>query len=76
MRNCKTCSFEVVSHQSLLWHPALTGHGIDRRKKPEEETMKDVALGTVIVLVAVSLVAGNAIGAERMVIVDHFTATW
>jgi len=35
--------------------------------------MKDVALRTVIVLVAVSLVAGNAIGAERTVIVEHFT---
>ncbi len=38
--------------------------------------MKDVALRTVIALAVVSLVTGNVIGAERMVIVEHFTATW
>ena len=38
--------------------------------------MKNATLRTVIVLAAVSLVAGNSIGAERIVVVDHFTATW
>ena len=38
--------------------------------------MKYAALRTVIVLAAISLVAPNAIGANRVVVVEHFTATW
>ena len=37
--------------------------------------MKFAVLRKIVVLVAVSLVASSAVGAERMVINEHFTST-
>jgi hypothetical protein len=34
------------------------------------------AYRAVVVVAAIAFAAGNVIGAERMVVVEHFTATW
>jgi hypothetical protein len=39
--------------------------------------MSNAAIGRVLIaLAAVSLAASGAVGADRMVVVEHFTATW
>ena len=57
--------------------PPLRGrirHGV--KLKEEESTMKNSVVRTMIVLAAVSMAASGVIGAERMVVIEHFTATW
>ena len=44
--------------------------------KEEETTMKESVARTVIVLAAVSMAASGVMGADRTVVVEHFTATW
>jgi hypothetical protein len=44
--------------------------------KEEESTMKNSVVRTVIVLAAVSMAASGVMGADRTVVVEHFTATW
>ena len=39
-------------------------------------TMKNSVVRTVIVLAAVSMAASGVMGADRTVVVEHFTATW
>lgn len=38
--------------------------------------MKRSVFTTMVALAAVSLAASSVLGAERMVVVEHFTATW
>ena len=38
--------------------------------------MKNSVVRTVIVLAAVSMAASGVMGADRTVVVEHFTATW
>jgi hypothetical protein len=38
--------------------------------------MRSTVLRTVVVMAAFSLAAGSAFSADRMVIVEHHTATW
>lgn len=43
----------------------------------EEEPMTGPAMfRAVVVMAAIALAASNGMGAERMVVVEHFTATW
>ena len=44
--------------------------------KKEESTMRASVIRTVVVLAAISFAASGAVGADRMVMVEHFTATW
>jgi len=66
-----------VSVEAGEWSPPLwvrIRHGV--KFKEEESTMKNSVVRTVIVLAAVSMAASSVIGAERMVVIEHFTATW
>jgi len=38
--------------------------------------MRQRAIRALVVLAAISLAASGAIGAERTVLIEHFTATW
>jgi hypothetical protein len=42
----------------------------------EDLMMQQRAARALVILAAVSLAASGAIGAERTVVVEHFTATW
>lgn len=45
--------------------------------REEEKLMsRQSVVGVLVLLAAVTLAAGGVIGAERTVVVEHFTATW
>ena len=75
-QSCESCSNELAS--SLPNGPSPYGvwtrYGTEF--KEEESMMKATVLRTVIVLAAVSLAASSAMGAERMMLNEQFTATW
>jgi hypothetical protein len=46
------------------------------KHREEKPIMRSTVLRSVVVLAAVSLAAGSAFAADRMVIIEHHTATW
>jgi hypothetical protein len=56
---------------------SLSGGVHATMRRQEEEPMRGQAMfRSVVVMAAISLAASNVIGAERTVVVEHFTATW
>ena len=62
----------------LVWlHRHIQSVGlVGKRKSEVESTMRTSAARVLVVLAAVSLAASNVIGAERMVLIEQFGATW
>jgi len=55
---------------------AAAGAGPIMVSLDEESTMKTSVVRTLIVLAAVSLAASSAVGADRVMLAELFTATW
>jgi hypothetical protein len=70
----------VVRHTVIAGRRPVDHHGsaADRRasRNAKEENVSKATSITLLILMAVALAASNAMGADRMVVVEHFTATW